>query len=554
MIESISLRGIGVISSAQLELGAGFTALTGETGAGKTMVLTALGLLLGDRADSSAVRRGEPQLYVEGRVLTRDEGLVARLEELGSDVSGGEILINRSVSADGRSRAAIGGASVPISTLSEIADQLVAVHGQAEQVRLRSTSLQRQALDAFAGNELTEALTTYQALYRQYRELESRLERMQSASESDAQRLAMLRAKADELSAAEIGSGELAELDEKINRLSNVEGLREVAQTAHQLLASEEGEAAVSLLSQARKLLDSASDSKLNSMAQLAAESSAIASELATELASFLTEIEADPELLQQLMGRKAELVGLERKYGATTDELLAELPRIQSEILDLDSSDEQLEKLEMQLEALLGQLGKSAGELTSLRTSAAARLSEEVGRELAGLAMAGSSLVVKISDLPDFETTGRDRVEFLLAAHPGAEPRPLGKGASGGELSRIMLAIELVLASGQQLPTMIFDEVDAGVGGAAAVELGRRLKELARSTQVIVVTHLPQVAAFADRQISVLKDSLGEITVSSVRHLTGPERERELARMLSGSPDSEVALSHARELLNSAN
>jgi len=327
-----------------------------------------------------------------------------------------------------------------------------------------------------------------------------------------------------------------------------------VAQTAHQLLASEEGEAAVSLLSQARKLLDSASDSKLNSMAQLAAESSAIASELATELASFLTEIEADPELLQQLMGRKAELVGLERKYGATTDELLAELPRIQSEILDLDSSDEQLEKLEMQLEALLGQLGKSAGELTSLRTSAAARLSEEVGRELAGLAMAGSSLVVKISDLPDFETTGRDRVEFLLAAHPGAEPRPLGKGASGGELSRIMLAIELVLASGQQLPTMIFDEVDAGVGGAAAVELGRRLKELARSTQVIVVTHLPQVAAFADRQISVLKDSLGEITVSSVRHLTGPERERELARMLSGSPDSEVALSHARELLNSAN
>ena len=554
MIESISLRNIGVISSAQLELGPGFTALTGETGAGKTMVLTALGLLLGDRADSSAVRRDESQLYVEGRIVSKNSELTSRLEQLGADVAGGEILINRSVSADGRSRAAIGGASVPISTLSEIAEELVAVHGQSEQIRLRSASLQRASLDAFAGPELAAALANYQTLYHQYRELESRIQRMQSASQADEQRLAMLRSKAEELTAANLTAGELVEIEEKIHRLSNVESLREVGSKAYALLVSDEGEAAVSLIGQARKILDTSSDVKLNSMAKLAADSAAIAAELAAELGSFLSEIEADPQLLQQLLNRRAELVGLERKYGATLAELVASIPQIQAEILDLDSSDEQLEKLEIQLAALQGQLSAGANEVSAIRQAAASRLSDAIGVELTGLAMAGSSIVVRVSELADFEASGHDRVEFLLAAHPGAEPRPLGKGASGGELSRIMLAIELVLATGAQMPTMIFDEVDAGVGGSAAVELGRRLRELSKSTQVIVVTHLPQVAAFADRQISVSKDSLGEITVSSVRELSGPERERELARMLSGSPDSEIAINHARELLNSVN
>jgi DNA repair protein RecN (Recombination protein N) len=289
-------------------------------------------------------------------------------------------------------------------------------------------------------------------------------------------------------------------------------------------------------------------------LAELAAESSAIAAELNAELASFLADLDADPALLEKLMSRKAQLVALERKYGISITELIEAIPAINSEILDLDSSDEQLEKLEMQLAASESQLGQLARELTRLRVEAGNRLSTEVSRELAGLAMGGSRFDVKISELADFESTGCDRVEFLLSAHPGAEPRPLGKGASGGELSRIMLAIELVLAAGQQLPTMIFDEVDAGVGGAAAVELGKRLKQLSRSTQVIVVTHLPQVAAYADSQIRVAKDSAGEFTVSSVKQLTQAEREVELARMLSGSADSELAISHARELLNSAN
>ena len=554
MIESISLRSIGVISSAQLELGKGFIALTGETGAGKTMVLTGLGLLLGDRADSSAVRRGEHQLFVEGRLHSNDPELLKQLADLGADVSGGEIIVNRSVTSDGRSRAAIGGVSVPISTLSDIAEQLVAVHGQSDQIRLRSTSQQRQALDTFAGAEFQAILAAYQTSFRQHQELSARLERMRSASHLDAQRIALLREQIAELSKANLVNGELAEIEEKIHRLSNVESLRSAAAEAHDRLVSEEGEAAVSLIAMARKTLESASDSKLNSLAQLASDSAAIAGDLATELASFLSDLEADPQLLEQLMARKAEIVGLERKFGQTSEELIEHLPRMQAELLDLDSSDEQLERLEMQLAASEGQLGQLAKQITHIRTEAATKLSSAIGKELASLAMGGSSLQVRITPLADFETTGMDRVEFLLAAHPGAEPRPLGKGASGGELSRIMLAIELVLASGQELPTMIFDEVDAGVGGAAAVELGRRLKELSKSTQVIVVTHLPQIAAFADRQIGVFKNSSGEITSSSVRELVGPERESELARMLSGNPDSEVALTHARELLNSPN
>ena len=554
MIESISLRSIGVISSAQLELGKGFIALTGETGAGKTMVLTGLGLLLGDRADSSAVRRGEPQLFVEGRLHSSDPELLRQLAELGADVSGGEIIVNRSVTSDGRSRAAIGGASVPISTLSDFAEQLVAVHGQSDQIRLRSTSQQRQALDTLAGAELQAVMTAFQTSFRQHQELFARLERMRSASDLDAQRIVLLREQISELSKANLSPGELAEIEEKIHRLSNVESLRSAAAEAHDRLVSEEGEAAVSLIAMARKTLESASDAKLNSLAQLASDSAAIAGDLATELASFLSDLEADPQLLEQLMARKAEIVGLERKFGQTSEELIEHLPRMQAELLDLDSSDEQLERLEMQLAASEGQLGQLAKQITQIRTEAATKLSSAIGKELASLAMGGSSLQVRITPLADFETTGMDRVEFLLSAHPGAEPRPLGKGASGGELSRIMLAIELVLASGQELPTMIFDEVDAGVGGAAAVELGRRLKELSKSTQVIVVTHLPQIAAFADRQIGVFKDSAGEITSSSVRELVGAERESELARMLSGNPDSEVALTHARELLNSPN
>jgi DNA repair protein RecN (Recombination protein N) len=549
LIETLSIRSLGVISSAQLELQPGFTAITGETGAGKTMLLTGLGLLLGERADSSVVRSGEKQLLVEGRIISADPHLQNKLAELGAEVSGGEILINRTVSTDGRSRAAIGGASVPVSTLNSVAQELVTVHGQSEQIRLKSIAKQRDALDEFGGEAIASSLASYSQTYTQFRELEQRLNRMRSSSEQDAFRIAKLKEQIADLERLEPKAGELSTLSEQLARLSNVEGLRLAASEAHELLAGEELDAR-SQIGRAKRVLESSSDSKLREIADLAAEATGLINEIALQLSSYLTDLEADPQTLDQLQRRKSELVALERKYGSTIDELVEHLPVLQSQLLDLDNSDEQIEKLEIQLAALESQLSSAAKDLTDQRKKAAKELSKRVSEELGHLAMGDAQLQISITELTDFEASGSDRVEFLLANRSGSEPRPLAKGASGGELSRIMLAIELVLAGKSPLPTMIFDEVDAGVGGGAAIELGRRLRELARSTQVIVVTHLPQVAAFADHQIRIFKDSSGGVSASSVSVLSQAEREQELARMLSGNAESEIALSHAKELL----
>ena len=551
MISSLTIRNIGVISSAELELSSGLTALTGETGAGKTMVLTALGLLMGDRADATRVRTGEKQLFVEGRVQGLGPELVGKLEELGAVLEDDELLVNRSVSSDGRSRAAISGASIPISQLSEVFEELITVHGQSEQLRLRAPTAQREALDAFS-NQIASAHQAYLQVYRQYRELEARLQRMRSASQADQYRIDRLREQLVLIEKLNPQPGEIESLAQQIERLSNVESLREAAAKSHDALSSEDQLAASELVGISRKALESQSDPVLQDLYKRLTEVGALVSEVAIDLSSFLASLEADPEKLNQLLSRRAELISLERALGKEIEELLESLPAMQAELLDLDGSDEQIEKLEIQLEATLSQLAAVANALTQSRTKAAADVSIRVSEELTQLAMGGASFEVKISPLADFELSGIDRVEFLLAAHPGAEPRPLSKGASGGELSRIMLALELVLASENTLPTMIFDEVDAGVGGQAALELAKRLKKLSETTQVIVVTHLAQVAALADHQIRVSKDQFGDITMTSVAELTDSERETEIARMLSGNPDSESALTHAKELLNS--
>ena len=553
MISSLTIRNIGVISSAELHLGKGFTALTGETGAGKTMVLTALGLLMGERADTGRIRTGEKQLFVEGVIDLESPDLRKRLEELGAEIEADELIVNRSVSSEGRSRAALGGASVPVSQLEEIFDELVAVHGQSEQLKLRSNSAQREALDGFSPHIAT-ALARYQQVFTQYRELSARLDRMRSASEADKFKLERIRDRLSQIEKTAPVEGELEELSEQIERLSNVESLREAAERAREALSSDDSLAAGELVGVARKALETQNDPILVDLYQRLGEIGSLVSEANVDLSSYLSHLEADPERLNQLLSRKAELVSLERSLGASIEELLESLPSLQAELLDLDSSDEQIERMEMQLEATLSQAGLAAKELTAARTAAAQQVSELVTQELTQLAMGGSRFEIAITPLSDLELSGMDRVEFQLASHSGAEPRPLAKGASGGELSRIMLALELVLASERTVPTMVFDEVDAGVGGQAALELAKRLKKLSESTQVIVVTHLAQVAALADHQIRVSKDSSGDITVTSVAELSPAEREVEIARMLSGNPDSESAISHAKELLNSRN
>ncbi|SCX13005.1 DNA repair protein RecN [Candidatus Aquiluna sp. UB-MaderosW2red] len=553
MIESISIRNLGVISSAQLNLSAGFTALTGETGAGKTMVLTALNLLLGGRADSGSVRNGESSLFAEGRWFGVDSSLSEQLIDLGADLSEGELIVNRTVSQDGRSKAAISGASVPISVLSLIADQLVTVHGQSDQLRLRSAGAQREALDAFGGAELAKALSTYSGNYLSHRALAAQLKRIRGSSAEEQVALSKLRELIFDIEALDPFLGELEELSEKVERLGNVESLREAADKSHDALSSETSSDVMSLAASARKALELSSDPILLALSERLKEIGMLAGEVAADLSSYLSDLDADPSLLQKLLSRRAELISLERKHGRSCDELVESLPALRLQMLNLDSSDEQLENLEKQLAAELSALTEAALGLTKARISASERLSHLVSVELSQLAMGGSALVISVGELAEFEATGKDSIEFLLASHLGAQPRPLAKGASGGELSRIMLAIELVLAESNTLPTMVFDEVDAGVGGQAAVELGRRLKKLSETTQVIVVTHLAQVAAFADHQLLVSKNSSGEFTATSVSELFGHDREVELARMLSGSPDSAVAIQHARELLQTS-
>jgi DNA repair protein RecN (Recombination protein N) len=550
VIESISIRNLGVISEAELEFGQGFTALTGETGAGKTMVLTALNLLLGGRADSGSIRTGETQLQVSGTWVVTNPELKAELLELGADLEDSRLIVSRTLSSDGRSKALLGGISVPISTLSQFAERLVAVHGQSDQLRLKSPAAQREALDTF-GNYSAE-LASYSSAYRSYRDLEARLERMRSAGAADQARISILREQIYSIESLNIQPEELEDISARIERLSNVESLRVSATLAHDALSSDGELDALIALGVSRKALESSSDPVLSELAGRLRELGNLTQEVASDLASYLHDLDADPAQLDVLMERRAAIISLERKYGRTAQELSDSLPQLQAELLDLDSSDEQVEKLEMQLEASLSQLGQAARALTAARTKAALELAEAVTVELGQLAMGGSRLIIQVAELTDFEASGNDRVEFLLAAFSGAEPRALSKGASGGELSRIMLAIELVLAGPTATPTMIFDEVDAGVGGQAAVELGRRLSKLSQSTQVLVVTHLAQVAAFAGTQIRVMKNSDGSVTESQVSVLGENDREIELARMLSGNSDSAVALEHARELLQS--
>lgn len=550
MIEAIGIRNLGVIESAQLELQPGFTALTGETGAGKTMVLNALSLLLGGRSDSSAVRTGQQQLFVEGTWRITDPDLIQAIQDLGGEVEDSSLIVNRTVTSDGRSRAALGGAQTPAGALADLAAKLVTVHGQSDQLRLRSLAAQREALDDFGGESIRAAKAVYSENFQAFKEIQARLQRMQDAASSDQRRLNELRELLTEIEKLAPQTGELQETEERINRLANVESLRINAAMAHDAL-SEAEPSGLELLGVAARSLEGSSDPELQELGLRLRDVTATASEISATLASFLIDLEADPGQLEQLQFRKASLVQLERKVGLSLDQIIESIPAWQSELLDLDGSDEQVERLEMQLEATLSQLALSASKLSAVRSEAAERLSGQIAVELAELAMQGSRFSVNVSRLEEFESNGNDRVEFLLA-NAGSEPRPLAKGASGGELSRIMLAIELVLAGDRPMPTMIFDEVDAGVGGQAAVELGRRLRRLSEKTQVIVVTHLPQVAAFAHQQIQVAKEVSGEITKSSVQLLTPEQRRRELARMLSGNPDSEVALQHAQELLNS--
>ena len=558
MIEEILIRDLGVISEAKLEFGPGLTVLTGETGAGKTMVLNALGLLLGERSDSSAIRKGQEQAFVEGRWLLADSA-VTRIRELGIELEDAELLVNRSVSAEGRSRAALSGKSVPVGILSEIGEQLVVVHGQSDQIRLRSAAAQREALDQFAGVELAKVMTEYTSVYANWKQASSRLSEITTQLEARSREADQIRSAVEELTSLNPKPGEDIELAEKASKLTHLEELRIAATAAHDQLSSEgfdDSSDAITLIGKARRSLEAVSehDPELAALAQQLKEIGFSLNETSASISGYLASLDSEGgQELERVQQRRADLTSAMRKYGPTLEEVISYFENSGARLLELDSSDKEIQELTALEQSLGKQATSLAKTMTELRTKAASALAKSVTGELAALAMTGASLEVTVSQGSELGATGADQVAILLSAYPGAEPRPLGKGASGGELSRIMLAIEVVLAGSELAPTFIFDEVDAGVGGAAATEVGKRLATLAQNAQVIVVTHLPQVAAFATRHLRVLKSVSDQYTSTDVVRLEGEAVVEELARMLSGLSESESGKTHAKELLELA-
>jgi DNA repair protein RecN (Recombination protein N) len=579
VLEEMRIRSLGVIDDAVVELSPGFTAVTGETGAGKTMVVTSLGLLLGGRADAALVRVGAKAAVVEGRIVVPPDSPAAlRAGEAGAEVEAGELLVSRTVSSEGRSRAHVGGRSVPVGLLSELSDDLVAVHGQTDQQGLLRPARQRQALDRFAGEAVSVPLAAWATAYQRLRSVTGELDEITTLARERAQEADMLRFGLEEIAAAEPQAGEDAELAAEAERLGHAEALASAATTAHAALAGDpadpESVDASALVSAAHRALEAvrAHDPALAALSSRLGEVSILMGDVAGELAGYADNLDADPLRLAAVEERRAALTQLTRKYGEDIAAVLNWAEESAARLAELEGDDERIGELTSERDTLLAELTVLAQQLTDARTDAAKRFADAVTEELSELAMphARVTFALRRSDLPAdaahsasglqldgrtvaFGPHGTDEVELLLAPHPGAQPRPIAKGASGGELSRVMLAVEVVFAGSDPVPTYLFDEVDAGVGGKAAVEVGRRLARLARSAQVVVVTHLPQVAAFADRHLVVEKTDDGSVTHSGVQAMEGEDRVRELSRMLAGQEDSQLARAHAEELLEAA-
>jgi DNA repair protein RecN (Recombination protein N) len=573
VLVELRLRGLGAIDDAVLEFGPGFTAVTGETGAGKTMLLTGLALLLGGRGEAALVRAGHPRAEIEGRFRVDVGGEVARqVEQCGGDLDGDEVVIARIVNADGRSRAFLGGRSVPVATLGSIADVLVAVHGQADQRGLLRATTQRTVLDAYAGEAAREPLADYRTAFAELATVSGELDdvithRRERTLEAEGLRRGV--ADVDEVAPE---SGEDIALSAQLKRLSHVEALRAAATSAHQALSGLADETAddpdvLGLLGAARHDLDAVGghDGELDAMAARIAEASYLVADVAADLSTYLEAIDADPVRLATVNERRSRLNSLTRRYAPDIDGVLAWAAQARERLASLDDDDSRVLELTAHRDEVLVQLTNAAARLSEVRTRAGTRLATAVSAELHSLSMADASLSVLVAQREDhnglpvgagrvaFGPSGVDEVEFALTPHAGAPTRPLHRGASGGELSRVMLAIEIVLAGLDAVPTFIFDEVDAGVGGRAAIEVGRRLAGLATTAQVLVVTHLPQVAAFADRHVVVAKTQSGLVTSTEIDLVDGEARLRELSRMLGGLEDSELAHEHAQELLETA-
>ncbi|MHC9560154.1 DNA repair protein RecN [Corynebacterium diphtheriae] len=570
MLSDITIHNLGVIPSASLELSEGLTVLTGETGAGKTMVVTGLRLLAGGRAEAQRVRSGSSQAVVEGRFLL--DSVAPESAEMARAVvsaaggaldENGEVIVSRTVSAQGRSRAHLGGRSVPAASLVEFSKEVLTIHGQNDQLRLLNSDRQRDALDRFS-QKISALMTAYSEAYRAWKNLSKDLQERQASKRELAQEVDRLEFAIREISEVDPQPGEEADLLVQIARLQDVDDLRAQAVGALSVIDgaagvegyatcdSSDADAASDLIGQALSSVRVSSDPTLQGVSQQLEAVTSILMEVSAQLGGFLDELPADPQMLDKLLQRQQALKQLTRKYASDIDGVVKWKLKAEQKLESIDVSPEALDQLKKETALAERKMNDAGMALRAARIEAAQELSNAVTKELHGLAMPKAMFSVVVHPTEP-QPSGFDEVEFCLAPNNATDPRPLASSASGGELSRVMLALEVILSAGQHGNTLVFDEVDAGVGGRAAVEIGRRLARLAQNNQVIVVTHLPQVAAYADTHLHVAKD-VGESTVTSgVEKLSEERRVEDLARMLAGLEDTDTGRAHARELFEKA-
>ena len=557
MLTELRIADLGVIAEAMLEPGPGFTAVTGETGAGKTMVVTGLSLLLGGRADSGLVRHGATRCVVEG-VWTVDEAATDELTELGAETDDGELLVSRQVGRT-RSRALLGGVAVPLGRAADVVTRWATIHGQSEQIRLGTADRQREVLDRYAGADHASLLVRHGEAHAERRQAAAELAELTGAARERARELDLLTFGLGEIAGVDPQPGEDVALAAEAQRLQAVDELRLAAHTAGVALSGDpeawdDAPNVLGLLAVARKSLDAVAsdDPELGPLAGRLAEASVLAADVAADLASYADRLEADPARLEWIAERRSALQQLLRKYGASVAEVLQWAADAAARSGVLAASDDRIAALEERIAVLDGELGRTSAAITAGRAAAASELAGRVRAELAALAMPHARIEFELAPAP-ISPHGADQVTLMFTANPGSSPAPLARAVSGGELSRVRLALEVVLASGASGQTFVFDEVDAGVGGAVALEIGRRLARLAEHAQVIVVTHLAQVAAFADDHFVVAKASDGQVTTSGITRVDGAARLDELARMMAGLEGSANAHAHAAELLSAA-
>ncbi len=556
MLSELRITDLGVINDATLDLDAGLTVVTGETGAGKTMIVSSIDLLLGGKADAGAIRTGADRARVEGIFRVADDGLTAAVAEAGGRIEDGDLLVCRHLTAAGRSRAYLGGAQVPAALCGEITGELVTVHGQSEQVRLGRADRQREILDRYAGPKLAAMLACYGRDWTDRRRAAAELDDLCTNARQRAREVDLLTFGLDEIAAVEPQPGEDDALAAEAARLQAADDLRSAAAAAMAAIAGDEddpaaGGDAMSALGAARKAVDqlAALDPGAGELGRRVTELSYLVADVAGDLSHYLAGLETTPGRLEQIAERRSRLAQLTRKYGTTVDEVISWGADAARRLAGLETSDDRIAELRARIADLDVRLGQQAAAITSLRRRAAGRLSEQVLAELSALAMPHARMEFAVTGAEP-GPYGSDQVELLFSANPGTEPRSLARVASGGELSRVRLALEVVLAGDRNGGTFVFDEVDAGVGGKVAVEIGRRLATLAEHAQVVVVTHLAQVAAFADRHYVVAKSDDGQVTTSGVTRVVEQERSAELARMMAGLDRTDTAIAHAEELL----